>query len=378
VLPLNRENADRVVRFFIVIIVAAASLLSIYYASKVIYPFIIALIIATAINPVVGILERKWKFPRTLAVLTTLIVLIGIFTGLITLLIAEIVAGASYLATVVPEHVATLIKYLEKMFANQVIPFYNKLAGMFQSLDSGQRDTIMNSIDETSGRITESVTAFLQNFFLKLPGLVSWIPNAATVIIFSLLATFFISKDWERLSVLTSRLLPNKVKSSGIRVFADLKKALVGFVKAQITLISITLVIVLVGLLILRINYAITIALILGLLDLLPYLGTGTVFVPWIIYEAVTGNIGLAIGLGILYTVVIVQRQLMEPKILSSNIGLSPLGTLISLFVGFKLVGFLGLILGPVTLVLLTTLHKANVFRDIWAYIKGPPPKIMK
>lgn len=375
---MNRENADRVVRFFIVIIVAAVSLLSIYYASKVIYPFIIALIIATAINPVVGILERKWKFPRTLAVLTTLIVLIGIFTGLITLLIAEIVAGASYLATVVPEHVATLIKYLEKMFANQVIPFYNKLAGMFQSLDSGQRDTIMNSIDETSGRITESVTAFLQNFFLKLPGLVSWIPNAATVIIFSLLATFFISKDWERLSVLTSRLLPNKVKSSGIRVFADLKKALVGFVKAQITLISITLVIVLVGLLILRINYAITIALILGLLDLLPYLGTGTVFVPWIIYEAVTGNIGLAIGLGILYTVVIVQRQLMEPKILSSNIGLSPLGTLISLFVGFKLVGFLGLILGPVTLVLLTTLHKANVFRDIWAYIKGPPPKIMK
>ncbi len=375
---MTRENADRVVRFFIVIIVAATSLLSVYYASKVIYPFIIALIIATAINPVVGVLERKWKFPRTLAVLTTLIVLIGIFTGLITLLIAEIVAGASYLATVVPEHVATLIKYLEKMFANQVIPFYNKLAGMFQSLDSGQRDTIMNSIDETGGRITESVTAFLQNFFLKLPGLVSWIPNAATVLIFSLLATFFISKDWEKLSVLTSRLLPDKVKSSSIRVFADLRKALVGFVKAQITLISITLVIVLVGLLILRINYAITIALILALLDLLPYLGTGTVFVPWVIYEAVTGNIGLAVGLGILYTVVIVQRQLMEPKILSSNIGLSPLGTLISLFVGFKLIGFLGLILGPVTLVLLTTLHKANVFRDIWAYIKGPPQNIPK
>lgn len=375
---MSRENADRVVRFFIVVIVAAASLLFIYYASKVIYPFIIALIIAIAINPVVGMLERKWKFPRTLAVLTTLILLIGIFTGLITLLIAEIVAGASYLATVVPEHVATLIRYLEKLFASQVIPFYNKLAGMFQSLDSGQKDTIMNSIDETGGRITESVTAFLQNFFLNLPGLVSWIPNAATVIIFSLLATFFISKDWYRLTALANRLLPGKVKSSGTRVFADLKKALFGFVKAQITLISITLVIVLVGLLILRVNYAITIALILGLLDLLPYLGTGTVFVPWIIYEAVTGNFGLAVGLGILYTVVIVQRQLMEPKILSSNIGLNPLGTLISLFVGFKLIGFLGLILGPVTLVLLTTLHNANVFRDIWAYIMGKPPKIIK
>ncbi|VEF47339.1 sporulation integral membrane protein YtvI [Bacillus freudenreichii] len=375
---MNRENADRVVRFIIVVIVAAAALLSIYYVSKVTYPFIIALIIAIAINPVVGDLEKKWKFPRALAVLTALIILIGIFTGLITLLIAEIVAGASYLATVVPEHVATLIRYIEKLFASQVIPFYNKLAGMFKSLDSGQRDTIMSSIDETGGKITESVTAFLQNFFVKLPSLVSWIPNAATVIIFSLLATFFISKDWDRLVALSNRLLPDKVKSSGVRVFADLKKALAGFVKAQITLISITLVIVLIGLLILRVNYAITIALILGLLDLLPYLGTGTVFVPWIIYEALTGNIGLAVGLGILYTVVIVQRQLMEPKILSSNIGLNPLGTLIALFVGFKLIGFLGLILGPVTLVLLTTLHKANVFRDIWAYIKGAPPKIIK
>lgn len=375
---MNRENAERVVRFFIVVIVTVASLLSIYYVSKVTYPFIIALIIALSINPVVGFLERKWKFPRTLAVLTALIVLIGIFTGLITLLIAEIVAGASYLATVVPEHVATLITYMEKWFASQVIPFYNKLSGMFQSLDSGQKDTIMNSITETGGKITESVTAFLQNFFLKLPALVSWIPNAATVIIFSLLATFFISKDWDRLHALVNRLFPDKIKNSGARVFVDLKKALAGFVKAQITLISITLVIVLIGLLILRVNYAITIALILGLLDLLPYLGTGTVFVPWIIFEAVTGNFGLAIGLGILYTVVIVQRQLMEPKILSSNIGLNPLGTLIALFVGFKLIGFLGLILGPVTLVLLTTLHKANVFRDIWAYIKGSPPKIIK
>ena len=72
-----------------------------------------------------------------------------------------------------------------------------------------------------------------------------------------------------------------------------MKKALLGFIKAQLTLISITLIIVLIGLLILRVEYAITIALITGIVDLLPYLGTGAVFVPWIIYEAVTGNIWL-------------------------------------------------------------------------------------
>ncbi|MBM7714811.1 sporulation integral membrane protein YtvI [Siminovitchia sp. FSL H7-0308] len=370
---MDRENVNRFIRFLIVVAVITLSLIAIYYIFKLTYPFIIAIVIAVSINPAVRFLEKRWKFPKILAVLTALLVVIGVFTGLITLLIAEIVAGASYLAKVVPEHVGTMITYLEKLFANQVIPFYNKVASMFKSLDSGQQETILNSISETGNKISENATAFLQNFFLKLPSLVSWIPNAATVIIFSLLATFFISKDWDKLSTSLTKMLPEKVWHSGLRVFVDLRKALAGFVKAQLTLISITLVIVLIGLLILRVNYAITIALIAGIVDLLPYLGTGVVFVPWIIYEALTGNFGLAIGLGILYTVVIVQRQLMEPKILSSNIGMNPLATLVSLFVGFKLVGFLGLILGPVTLVLLTTLHRANVFRDIWAYIKGTP-----
>ena len=67
----------------------------------------------------------------------------------------------------------------------------------------------------------------------------------------------------------------------------------------------------------------------------------------------------------------------MEPKVLSSSIGMDPLATLISLFVGFKLIGFLGLIIGPVTLVILTTFHKANVFHDVWTFIKGKVNKIL-
>ncbi|MBS4194975.1 sporulation integral membrane protein YtvI [Lederbergia citri] len=373
---MKRETFDKIIRFLFVVGIITISLILLYYISKVTYPFIIAIVIAMMINPAVHFLEKRWKFPRVLAVLTSLFLLIAIFTGLITLLIAEIVSGATYFSTVVPEHVKTLINYFEDFFAGQIIPFYNNIASMFKGLDSGQQETIMDSIKNTGNKITESATVFLQNFFLKLPALVSWIPNAATVLVFSLLATFFISKDWEKLTNWSSRFIPEKAKSSGKTVFTDLKKALAGFVKAQLTLISITLVIVLIGLLILRVDYAITIALITGIVDLLPYLGTGTVFIPWIIYEIFTGNYGLALGLGILYTVVVVQRQVMEPKILSSNIGMNPLATLVALFVGFKLIGFLGLILGPVTLVLITTLHKANVFKDIWNYIIGTPPII--
>ncbi len=121
----------------------------------------------------------------------------------------------------------------------------------------------------------------------------------------------------------------------------------------------------------LRVEYAITIALIIGIVDILPYLGTGLVFVPWIVYTAISGDTHFAIGLGVLYIVVLVQRQVMEPKLLSSNIGLDPLATLIALFVGFKLIGFLGLIVGPVLLVIGRTLHHAGVFQDIWHFIVG-------
>lgn len=370
---MNPLYIYRTIRFLVVLGIVIGAALIFYFVSKVTYPFLIAIAIAFLINPLVNFLESKAKFPRALAVIVSIIFIIGVFIGLITLLIAEIVSGTNYLADVVPKHVNTLIEYVEDFIAGQVIPLYNQAASLFKSLDVGQQDTILHNIQTAGQKIANNAGNFLQNFFLKLPALVSWIPNAATVLIFSLLATFFISKDWYRLTRLGNKFIPDRAMKSGRTVITDLKKALFGFIRAQLTLISITLVIVLIGLLILRVDYAITIALVSGIVDILPYLGTGVVFIPWIIYSAISGDVPLAIGLGVLYTVVVVQRQLMEPKILSSSIGLNPLATLIALFVGFKLVGFLGLILGPVTLVIITTLNRANVFRDIWNFIIGKP-----
>ncbi|PKR84286.1 sporulation integral membrane protein YtvI [Heyndrickxia camelliae] len=375
---MNPEYIYRTIRFFIVIGIFIGAVTLFVFISKLTYPFLIGIGIALLINPLVNFLENKVRLPRAVAVIISIILIISVFIGLITLLITEIVAGANYLADVLPDHVQTLVNYIEDFIASQIIPLYDQATSLFKSLNAGQQDTIMQNIQSAGQKIASSAGTFLQNFFQKLPTLISWIPNAATVLIFSLLATFFISKDWYRLTKYFRKFLPEKAQKSGKTVFNDLKKALVGFIRAQLTLISITLVIVLLGLLILRVDYAITIALVSGIVDLLPYLGTGVVFIPWIVYEAITGHISLAVGLGVLYTVVIVQRQFMEPKILSSSIGLNPLATLIALFVGFKLVGFLGLILGPVTLVIITTLNRANVFRDIWNFIMGKPNKNIK
>ncbi|MGE8206337.1 sporulation integral membrane protein YtvI [Heyndrickxia sp. NPDC080065] len=370
---MNPEYIYRTIRFLIVLGSVIAAAIILYFVSTVTYPFLIAIGVAFLINPLVNFLEKKARFPRALAVIVSIILLIGVFSGIVTLLITEIVSGTNYLAKVVPKHVDTVVKFIENFIAGQIIPLYDQVAKLFKTLDVGQQDTILANIQTAGQKIATSAGNFLQNFFLKLPALVSWIPNAATVLVFSMLATFFISKDWYKFSNFGGKLLPNRAMKSVRTVFADLKKALFGFIRAQLTLISITLVIVLIGLLILRVDYAITIALVTGIVDLLPYLGTGVVFIPWIIYSAISGDVSLAVGLGILYTIVVVQRQIMEPKILSSSIGLNPLATLIALFVGFKLVGFLGLILGPVVLVIISTLNKANVFRDIWNFIMGKP-----
>ncbi|WP_144477406.1 sporulation integral membrane protein YtvI [Cytobacillus oceanisediminis] len=375
---MNLVYLHRTLRFILVISVIVAGALALFFVSKVTYPFIIGFLIAFMMNPLVNFFQERVKMPRALAVIIALVLIMSLFAGLITLLIVEIASGAEYLAKVVPEHLVTLIDYVEHLFAAQLIPLYNQLAGMFQNLEADQQDTIMNNIQNVGANIGTTAGNFIKNFFEKIPNILSWFPNAATVLIFSLLGTFFISKDWYRLSALSNRLLPKRARTSSRTVFIDLKKALFGFVKAQATLISITTVIILIGLLILRIDYAITIALVTGIVDIIPYLGTGAVFVPWIIYEAIAGDMATAIGLGVLYIVVLVQRQVMEPKILSSSIGLDPLATLIALFVGFKTIGFLGLIVGPVVLVVFNTLQRANVFQDVWTFIKGKDEVIIK
>lgn len=368
---MNALYLYRTIRFLLVVgsIILAATIL--FFVSKYTYPFIIGIIIAFCINPVVNIFERKLKFPRTLAVLTTLVLVFALFAGLITLLITEMISGTTYLAKVVPAHLETIIDYLEQIITSQLLPLYNQLTAFFNSLDAGQQDTIIANIESVGTRIANTMSSFVRETLQAIPSILSWFPNAATVLVFSLLATFFISKDLNQLKSIFLKFLPRKARESGISVFTALQKALVGFIRAQVTLISITTMIVLMGLLILRVDYAITIALIIGFIDILPYLGTGLVFVPWIIFEFVAGDPNLAIGLVVLYVVVVVQRQVMEPKILSSNIGLDPLATLIALFVGYKIIGFLGLIVGPVVLVILNTLLKAGIIDELWSFIIG-------
>ena len=371
---MNLEILYRVLRF---VLVVAGTVLLIYLlllSARYTYPFIIGIILAFLMNPFIIFLSEKSRFPRTLSVLVSMIFLIALIAGLITFLIVEIVAGAAYLSKVLPEHLDTMILLLQDYFQEKILPIYQKIISLFNDLEAEQQDTILSNIENLGSSIGTTLTNIIQATLGLMPKFIGWLPEAGTGALFSLLATFFIAKEWNKFLTKTQQLLPNKALLNLKKIVIELKRALFGFIRAQLTLISMTTLIVLIGLLILRIEFAITIALIAGFVDLLPYLGTGFVFIPWIIYALMTGNFSLALGLAILYTVVIVQRQLMEPKILSSSIGIDPLATLIAIFIGFKTIGFIGLIIGPIVLVIISTLYKLRIIHDVWDFIMGRKP----
>jgi len=365
---MEKPLVGKLLRGLWVAIIIILSLIAIYFVVPLVYPFLIGWLMAYILNPLVNLLERKGRMHRWLAVSLSILIFLSALSGLVTLVIFRIVNEIQRLAVFINSNYdhwlndISLFAKSEMMhrWVEQVTSFYEKF---------GNQDTVDTGINSVGGRIAETVTNILQQIAAYMVTFVTALPNAAVGLIIAFLAAFFISKDWHKIKVRTSNLMSNQVKDSVGAIWIDLRKALFGFLRAQFILISITAFFVIIGLLLLRVDYAVSIGLLIGLVDLMPYLGTGAVFIPWIVIVLIKGNYTFALGLTVLYGIILIARQLAEPKVLSSSIGLNPLVTLIGVFVGLKLFGVLGLIIGPISLVLGFAFHRADVFRDIRRYI---------
>lgn len=367
-------------RALFVTLILTATFVVLRYTVPLIYPFIFAWLIALMIEPLVRFLERRWRIPRWGGTTISLLFVLGGLSALITLIIIRIVNELTRLVEFIQNNINTISKSVTDWFVRRGTAFTQleetiqaSLAQLEKFTGAPQSNEIADSLQRSLQSLAEVITGFITAFIAGLGKFLGNTPFFLTVLVVVILGSFFISKNWRRLHERTLHLLPTVVRHSGGVVLKDLKKALVGFIRAQLTLITLTMIIILAGLMILRVNYALTLALIIGFVDLLPYLGVGAIMVPWIVYLFIVGQYKLAIGLSILYLITIVVRQFLEPKVYASNIGLDPLLTLVALFVGLKLFGFIGLILGPTLTVILMALYRARVFHDTFDYIVGRP-----
>lgn len=335
------------------------------------YPFLIALLFSFVLHPFVTYLEERLKFPRIFA--TIFIVCLGfiLVSGLTFVIITEVIQGTTYLAVKIPDHFQTFVSQFELFLTNKVTPVYEQLSLLFKSLNSSQQLTIQENIQLFTSQLATSGTLFFKNILLKVPAILSMVPYSVTMIIFIVIATILITNDWILLKQLASKFVPMRLKEMSKHIFVHFEKSLFGYIKAQCILIAISALITLVGLLLLDINHAFTITLIIAFVDLLPLIGTGIIFIPWIGYLFFSGDYSLTIGLTFIYMTIILVRQILEPKILSVNIGVSPLIALLTLFISIQWWGVTGILITPLILVVINTCYRAGVLKNIWYYVKG-------
>lgn len=216
---------------------------------------------------------------------------------------------------------------------------------------------LASKISEALGRLVSSCLTLLAEWVTSIVGA---IPQFFLFILVTLISLVYFALDYDRINSFVIRLLPKRI----VDILAKMKESIFNILKKYILSYSLIMLItyltLLSGLWLLRVDHAPIIALFIAALDILPILGVGTVLVPWSILELVMGNRFLGIGLIILFVVNAIIRQLSEPKIVGKSLNLHPLITLMMIYVGYALFGFVGMIILPVASVILGSILKQD------------------
>lgn len=314
-------------------------------------PFIIGWLISVIIEPMVTFLNKKLKIYRGISSFISVVTFLVIGGLLISSLGGLVISELTKLSDKLPDlsfKANELITYIDK-----------KIQSLFINISPG----ITTSIGDTLYSFLNSLTKYIGVLATSTVNFVTAIPNFLLFILFSLLSAFFISKDKEKIYEFIRVRIPHKIcRNKKIKILKeDLLFAVFGYIKAQFILMTITFTESAIGLTLIGANYAILIALIVSLVDALPVLGSGSIYIPWIIVSLIDKDYNTAVFLLVLYLTITIVRQMLEPKILSSQIGLYPLVTLMSIYIGIRLFGFIGIILGPIIVITILALQKIDI-----------------
>lgn len=313
-------------------------------------PFILAFLIALVMEPFVIQLMQVLKLKRSYAALLSLILVILGIGFFVSLILVRLYNELSDLSITLPNY-----NYLMRLL-NQQIDSFEKFVVINPQIQATLNSSLVSLLKSMQNWATSASLALL-SFLAAVPGFLF-------VLVVALVATLLVSSSFPGIKRFFNGLVPRNWHAGAQTVSQDLGSAIIGFLRAETILISITGIILTVGLLIMGNRYAFTIGFVAAFLDLLPIVGTGILFVPWIIGLFLMKAVSDAIKLLVIWVLAIVIRQMLEPRIMSKSIGLHPLPTLISMYVGLKLLGGIGLVIGPSLVILYEALRKAGIFTD--------------
>lgn len=308
-------------------------------------PLIIAWIIAMMANPLVHFLEKRIKIMRkhgSAIVIVFVIVAISCFLYVVT---AALFTQVSSMFETLPSIYKNVIDNLQQ-FASSLHEKYDIIPANIKNFFSGNESKINEYILAALNSLSTSPVS-------AVGSVASSIVDTFIISILTLMIAYFFTAGNDKIKAAVKRCMPESINESIEIIKNTVFIAIGGYLKACFQIMIVMFIILLLFFLLMKVDYAVPVALITAILDFLPFIGTGTVLMPWAIYSIITGEYLKALALVMAYLVTLIVRRLLEPKLVGDSIGMSPFLTLISMFIGYRLTGMIGLIIGiPVGMVL--------------------------
>lgn len=364
---------NSVLKLSVTLLIAAAAVVGIYFLfDNVIWllfkiiglflPFIIAYGVSVLVNPLVNKLEKKLKIPRSLSTVIVILLTVGIIGAIVFAVGWKIV-----------DEVQSLYKQLPQLVKN-VQSVWNEMSEKTSNIYTNLPADVQTTVADFGDNIIKSVTDFIKHSYTPMVNgignFAKALPKVFVWIIVFVLSLYFMVADVKTMRRIIGKCFSKRFLVHVRNVQRELKRYLGGYVKAQLTIMCIASVILLIGLTIMDIQYALLIAVGIAVFDALPFFGSGAVLWPWAAVSFITGDVRRGIGMIIMYLAVMLMRQMIEPKIVSENIGVYPLFTLMSMYVGYKVFSIGGMILGPIILILTVSLYKAGALDGLIGLLK--------
>lgn len=325
-------------------------------------PFVIGWFLAYVASPLVNWLEKRVRIVKKLgSALIIILVLAGV--GLL----------CYFLGSKLWQEIRALIENMPGLYRDLESGFYTvgeNLEGIFEMLPEGVQEgwqTMISNLDQTMGnligRISEPTMAAAGNFAKRIPSIF-----IGTIVTF--ISSYFFIAEREEVIVWAKKVAPDPLVERMSMVMDNLKYAVGGYFKAQFKIMIVVCLILIVGFVILDVHFYFLLAILIALLDFLPFFGTGTALIPWGLYKLMVGDYKMVIGLVILYGVTQLVRQLIQPKLVGDSMGLKPLLTLVFLYAGYKIGGVIAMIFAVPIGMIVMNLYKAGAFDYILDDVK--------
>ena len=342
----NKKNLDK-------LIISGLFVMGAYVFVKVLFqyiaPFAVGWLFAALFEPLVSKLSTRFKMHRGLLAFLAILLVLVVIGSLGSLITVRIINEAYALSEALPEHVEALSQSFENLREN------------YLTITEHIPEELREAADAFGSSLMGSVTLAVGEFVRRISGsAVKVVPSTVIGMILCFISMFFFIKDRDIIVDTIASKTPRAVKEKYFVVKRELLGALAGYIRASAMLMLITGLICISGLIILRYPYALFLGLVVAVFDFLPVFGPGIILWPWAIASAISSDFQMAIGLILIYAVITVARQILEPKILGSQLGIHPLVMLMSMFMGLQVFGLLGFLIGPFVVILLKAIFETG------------------